>query len=42
MEISTMVKKWMPNLEILEPIEWRDKLTKELEYFLRIMTDSVK
>jgi predicted DNA-binding transcriptional regulator YafY len=42
MEISPMVKKRMPNLEILEPIEWRDKLTKELEYFLRIMTDSVK
>jgi predicted DNA-binding transcriptional regulator YafY len=42
MEISPLIKKWMPNLEILEPKEWREKLSKELTQYLETMTNAVK
>lgn len=39
MEISPMIKKWMPNLLLIEPIEWREKLTNELQVYLDEMTN---
>ena len=37
MEISPMIKKWMPNLVLLEPLEWKEKLAEELELYLSRM-----
>ncbi len=37
MEISPMIKKWMPNLLLLEPLEWKEKLAEELELYLNRM-----
>lgn len=34
MEIFPMIKKWMPNLVLIEPMEWRDKLANELQGYL--------
>ncbi len=40
MEISPMIKKWMPHLLLIEPVEWKDKLSSELELYLTKMIDS--
>lgn len=40
MEISPMIKKWMPHLLLIEPVEWKEKLTRELELYLAEMTNS--
>jgi len=42
MEIFPMIKKWMPNLLLLEPIEWKEKLSEELAEYLNLMTNSDK
>jgi len=34
MEISPMIKKWIPNLILKEPLEWREKLIEELSMYL--------
>lgn len=34
MEISTLVKKWLPKLKLIEPIEWRNRLNEEIESYL--------
>ncbi len=34
MELAPMIKKWLPNLTIIEPIEWREKLMSELDTYL--------
>ena len=42
MEISPMIKKWMPSLVLIEPLEWKEKLAEELSQYLNTMTNSVK
>lgn len=37
-----MIKKWMPSLVLIEPVEWKDKLAEELELYLNKMTNSDK
>jgi len=34
MELAPMIKKWLPNLTIIEPMEWREKLMSELDTYL--------
>lgn len=34
MEISILVKKWIPSLKLVEPKEWADKLKEELSVYL--------
>ncbi|HIP12691.1 MAG TPA: WYL domain-containing protein [Arcobacter sp.] len=40
MEISPMIKKWMPHLRLIEPVEWKDQLSKELQLYLVELTNS--
>lgn len=33
MEIALLIKKWMPSLTLIEPLEWRNKLIDEVKTF---------
>ena len=35
-----MIKKWMPHLRLIEPVEWKEQLAKELELYLAEMTNN--
>jgi predicted DNA-binding transcriptional regulator YafY len=35
MEVFPMIKKWLPNLAIVEPVEWKKKLVSELNTYLQ-------
>ena len=39
MEISPRIKKWMPHLRLIEPMERKEQLAKELELYLAEMTN---
>jgi len=41
MEISPMVKKWLPHLVLQEPKEWKERLADELTHYVSKLTHSV-